>query len=247
MASESLNGIVLSYSDYRDNDRILTLLTIEKGRVDCKVRNCRKPTAPFLACSQLFVYGEYTIFSTKQRTTLNSCEIKETFFPIREDPDRFMIGSVILKLSLSAAEADVQNQSLFSLLYYSLSYLAYSEVNPTDLLCGFLVKYLDILGYRPTLTNCAVCHKDVRNDDVLFYSPSAGGTVCVSCPHGGSPVNKTALEAIRRMTLLSDQDIKRIKMPESLQKDVLTLLNSSLEEILGADDKSVQYLYQFID
>ena len=71
MASESLNGIVLSYSDYRDNDRILTLLTIEKGRVDCKVRNCRKPTAPFLACSQLFVYGEYTIFTTKQRTTLN--------------------------------------------------------------------------------------------------------------------------------------------------------------------------------
>ena len=49
------------------------------------------------------------------------------------------------------------------------------------------------------------------------------------------------------MTLLSDQDIKRIKMPESLQKDVLTLLNSSLEEILGADDKSVQYLYQLID
>ena len=108
-------------------------------------------------------------------------------------------------------------------------------------------KYLDILGYRPTLTNCAVCHKDVRNDDVLFYSPSAGGTVCVFCPHGGSPVNKTALEAIRRMILLSDQDLKRIKMPESLQKDVLTLLNSSLEEILGADDKSVQYLYKMID
>lgn len=246
MASESLNGIVVSYADYKDNDRILTLFTIEKGRVDCKVRNCRKPTAPFLACSQLFVFGEYTLFTSKQHSTLNSCDIKETFFPIREDPDRFMIGSLILRLCLTASEQDVQNEPLFFLLYRTLSFLAYSETDSKDLLCGFLAHYLDIIGYRPILTNCAVCHRDVRNEEVLFYSPSAGGTVCVTCPHGSDPVNKTALEAIRRILLLSDNELNRIKMPDTLCKDVLFLLYLSLEEINGQDDKSVQFLKQFL-
>ena len=38
MAYQTTQGIVLRRSDYRDNDRVLTLLTPERGRVDVTAR-----------------------------------------------------------------------------------------------------------------------------------------------------------------------------------------------------------------
>lgn len=246
MAAETLNGIVIGCTDYRDNDRMLTLFTTERGRVDCKARNCRKPTAPLLACAQPFVFGEYTVFFSKERGTVDSCEVKESFFALREDADRFFAASLAVRCCLSAIEPDTPNEPLFSLLYHTLSFLAYSEQDPKDLLCGFLIHFLDRIGYRPMLTHCAVCRRDVRADAVLFYSAEAGGVVCVACPHGGKPANRTALEAMRRMLLLSDRELSKIRMPAHVQKAVLSMLTASVREVLGAQDRAVKMLEQFL-
>lgn len=244
MPAKSLNGIVIGYSDYRDHDRMLTLFTAEEGRVDCKARNCRKPTAPFLACSQPFVYGEYTVFFSQNRGTLNNCEIKENFYPLREDPDRFLTASAIARLCQSVIEPEMQNDNLFSLLYYSLSFLAYTDTDPRDLLCAFLVHFLDRIGYRPTLTFCAKCRRDVRADDILFFSPQAGGTVCTVCVQGEGRISKLALEAMRRMLLLPDEDLKKVNLPEKVRKELLKTLISCIEEVLGREDRGLQILQE---
>ena len=244
MPAKSLNGIVIGYSDYRDNDRMLTLFTAEEGRVDCKARNCRKPTAPFLACAQPFVYGEYTIFFTQNRGTLNSCEIKENFYSLREDPDRFLTASALARLCQSVIEPDMPNEQLFSLLYYTLSFLAYSDTDPRDLLCGFLIHFLDRIGYRPALTFCAKCRRDVRADSILFFSPEAGGTVCAACVQGERRISKLALEAMRRMLLLSDEDLKKIRLTKELRTELKQILTESIEEALGKEDRGVKILYE---
>lgn len=246
MAVEILNGIVIGYTDYRDNDRMLTLFTMERGRVDCKARNCRKPTAPLLACAQPFVYGEYAIFISGDHATVNTASVKESFYALREDTDRFLAASIAARLCQEATEPDTPNEPLFSLLYHTLSYLAYADQNPFDLLCGFLIHFFDRIGYRPVLTHCAVCRRDVRADSVLFFSAEAGGTVCVACPHGGKPVNRTALEAMRRMLLLEDRELNRIQLREPLQKAVLSMLTEVAGEVLGPSDRSVKMLEQLL-
>lgn len=242
MPAKSLNGIVIGYADYRDNDRILTLFTEENGRVDCKARNCRKPTAPLLACSQPFVYGEYTIFFSKEHGTLNNCEIREHFYALREDPDRFLAASCVAALCQAVVEPDAPNASLFYLLYYTLSFLAYSESDSRDILLGFILHFLDRTGYQPALTFCASCHRDVRTDPVLYFSPKAGGTVCATCARGDKPISKLALEAMRRILLLDDRDLEKIRLTDPLRKEILSALTLDLGEILGYEDKGVKIL-----
>ena len=53
MASYSIEGIVLRHADYRENDRMLTLLT-PRGRVDALSRGCTRPKSPLLRCSEVF-------------------------------------------------------------------------------------------------------------------------------------------------------------------------------------------------
>lgn len=246
MAAESLNGIVIGCSDYRDNDRMLTLFTVERGRIDCKARNCRKPTAPLLACAQPFVYGEYTMYISGDRATVDSCEIKESFYALREDPDRFLIASYAARFCLSAVEPDTPNEALFSLLYHTLSFLAYTDAEPKDLLSAFLLRFFDRIGYRPSLTHCAVCRRDVRGDEVLFFSPEAGGTVCVSCPHGGQPVDKLALEAMRRILLLDDEEMRKVRLTPKLRAEILAMLYGVAEQVFGENDRCVRILGQLL-
>lgn len=244
MPTELTQAIVTGYTDYRDEDRILTLFSATRGRIDCKARSCRKPTSKLLSCAQAFVFGEFELFVNNDRIIVNGCDVRETFYPLREDVDRFLIASVCTQLVNSVIEHESPDEPLFSLLYHILSFLAYSESDPKDLLIAFLLHYLDHAGYRPSLTRCAICRRDVRGDAVLFYSAEAGGAVCAGCPHGGKPVSKLALEAMRRILLLTDDELKRVVLKDELRAELIPILKSSCVKMLGENDKGVQLLEQ---
>jgi DNA repair protein RecO (recombination protein O) len=246
MATEIAQALVTGYTDYRDDDRMLTLFSATRGRIDCKARNCRKPTSKLLACAQPFVFGEFELFVNGDRVTVNGCDVRETFYPLREDVDRFMAASCCTQLSNGVIEHESPDEQLFSLLYHTLSFLAYSDSEPPDLLIAFLLHFLDHAGYRPSLTRCAICRRDIRTDAVLFYSADAGGAVCAACPHGGKPVSKLALEAMRRILLLQHDELKRVVLTPALRSELLPILKSSCVRMLGESDKGVALLDQIV-
>ena len=225
---------------------MLTLFSASRGRIDCKARNCRKPTSKLLSCTQPFVFGEFELFINHDRVTVNGCDVRETFYPLREDVDRFMTASICTQLCNTVIEHESEDEQLFSLLYHVLSFLAYSDSDPNDLLIAFLLHYLDHAGYRPSLTRCAVCRRDVRADAVLYYSAEAGGVVCAACPHGGKPIEKLALEAMRRILLLSHEDLKRVVLRPELRSTLLPILRNSCAHMLGESDRAIALLDQMI-
>ncbi len=246
MPTECIRAMVTGYADYRDNDRMLTLFSPERGRLDCKARNCRKPTAPLLACAQPFVYGEFELFISNNRATVNSCEILETFYPLREDVDRFMIASSATQLCNSVVEHESSDRELFSLLYHVLSFLAYTEADPKDLLIAFMTHYIDHAGYRPSLTSCTVCRRDIRNDPILFFSEDAGGVVCAGCAHGAKPVSKLALEAMRRILLLPHEELVRVILKEDLRRELSVILRNCCARMLNENDRAIVLLDQIL-
>jgi DNA repair protein RecO (recombination protein O) len=244
MPTELTQAIVTGYTDYKDNDRMLTLFSPQRGRIDCKARNCRKPTSPLLSCTQPFVFGEFELFINNDRVTVNACDVRETFYPLREDVDRFMTASVCTQLCNTVIEHESADEQLFSLLYHILSFLAYSDSDPNDLMIAFLLHYLDHAGYRPSLTRCAICRRDVRADTALYYSAEAGGVVCAACPHSGKRIDKLALEAMRRILLLSHEDLNRVVLKPELRDEILPMLRNSCANMLGEGDKGVALLDQ---
>ena len=224
MADLTLRGMVIRTVDYRDNDRILTLFTAEQGRVDAKARNCRKATSPLLACAQPFVYGEYQLFYHKNKYIIDQGEVLESFYPLREDVARFAAASLCAALCLEGVQAEESSEEIFSLLYHTLSFLTYGENDPGDLTACFLVRFLSLAGFRPAITHCAVCGRDLREDPVIRFLPDRGGSVCMACSPVGRRIGKTALEAMRRMLLLDDDQLGRVKMKEPLRAEILSHL-----------------------
>ena len=54
-----VKGIVIKEIQYKDNDKIITLLTDEFGKISCLAKGAKKNNSPLLAACQLFVYSEF--------------------------------------------------------------------------------------------------------------------------------------------------------------------------------------------
>ena len=78
MPAVTTPGIVLRFANYRDHDRMLTLLSPRLGRVDLLSRGCRRPKSPLMPASELFVSGEFVLFQKNERAVLTSCALQDT-------------------------------------------------------------------------------------------------------------------------------------------------------------------------
>ncbi|MEG1524254.1 MAG: DNA repair protein RecO [Clostridia bacterium] len=236
------DGIVTRYTNYRENDRIISIFTIDHGRIDAKARGCRKATSALLPVCQPFVFGQFELYSAKEKYTVNQCEIKETFFPIREDYGRFATASAALQLVHHAVQENQPNESLFTLLYHALSYLAYGSADSQDLFCCFLIRYLNAIGYRPAVTTCAHCGRDLRGDATIRFSAALGGAVCMGCATYADEISKTALEGLRRMLLLADNEMDRVRLTEPIRREITNALTAYTAYVLDYGKRSLEVL-----
>lgn len=233
MASLTLNGIVLRHANYRDSDRILTIFTRERGTAAAAARGCRRPGSRLLACSEIFTYGEFVLFEGHGRYTVDACDVRERFYPLREDMDRLAAGAYMLAVTEACTPRGQQSEELFDLLYYALSYAAYGKQIPADVAVCFLARCLAILGYTPRLTRCARCGEDLRPLPRMGFDPCAGGAVCGACMGPDSvAVSPLSLEAVRRMLPLSNKDIERVVLPERVRAELKASLNAYAEYVL---------------
>ena len=243
MPSIKLNGIVTRYADYKDKDRMLTLFTYEQGLVSCAARGCRRAKSPLMGASELFVSGEFVLFSANDKLTLDSAEISEHYYPLREDIDRFAAASYMLSIVNAGAE-ETANRPLFTLLRYALAYTAYAEVNPTDMAICFALKCLMALGYRPSITECALCSKDLRRQSSAAFSARFGGALCDSCARAISAqdISPLSLEAMRRMLIMKDSEINRVVLPEKQRAELKQAVNSFAEFALEKKFRAIDMI-----
>ena len=98
-------AIVLRRVNYRDNYRMVTLLSPSRGRIDAIIRNCRKPKSHNLNAAELFALGDYMVIESGGHMTVTSVHLIETFYPLRADYDRLTCGVWLLGLAEAVERA----------------------------------------------------------------------------------------------------------------------------------------------
>jgi len=175
-------GIVLRYANYRDHDRMLTILSPSLGRLDVLSRGCRRPKSALMSASELFVHGEFVAYLQNDRATLTSCSLNDTFYPLRLEPYRLTCASYMTALCAAAVQPGEDATLLYMLLLKGLYYLAYdNEADPLATTTAFLLLFADATGYRPRLSRCAHCRTPLELEHGAPFDVSAGGLCCPNC------------------------------------------------------------------
>lgn len=240
MGIVSTEGLVLRYADYKETDRVIVLLTPELGKLTVSARGVRKPKSRLLAGAQLFCHADYQLFKLNEAYTMSQVDLRESFFNIRNDINKFAYATYMMNLTEEAALPNEKAQKIYHLVIDALTFLANSEINTQDVAHAFEIKLIDILGYRPLLENCSLCGNVCDNHKVSF-SIADGGLLCGNCQPNGNRNKLIHMSTVKTLIHLLQMDMRRLnvlKVSDLVRSELEVMLPSYLEYVFDKKMKS---------
>lgn len=181
--TEKITGVTLRAVNYKDSDRILTVFTLEKGKITVSAKGVRKANAKMKQISEPFCFAESMIAEKSGRYTVTEINSFDAFYPIRTDLIKYYSGMTALELTDVFLPDGLESAGQFVLLVEFLKKLAYKSINPLNLLLKFIYDCLNENGYSINLSACGRCGEVIK--DRVFLSVKDGCCVCEGCKKQG--------------------------------------------------------------
>lgn len=178
---KSTRGLVLRETNYRESDKILTVLTEDEGKITVSARGARKKSSKISAAAQLFAFSEMTIHQHKDRFYLNEGRTVELFTGLRRDIRRLATASYFAELLETVSDEDIQNPDILSLGLNALYLLSMGDKSEDFIKAVFELRLMCLSGYEPVLSRCAVCGEEPETPQLDM---NGGYIFCQSCKSG---------------------------------------------------------------
>ena len=175
----TINALVLREVRYKESDRILTLLTAERGRITVKARGALRKNSKTSAATQQLTYSEMAVFENKDRITVNEAIVKESFDGLRKDFTAYSLACYFAEAAEALSREEIAEPEIMQLALNSLYALSNGMYSPDHIKAAFELRLTCILGYTPDLSKCAVCGKDVPEQPTIGIQ--TGHLCCRGC------------------------------------------------------------------
>ncbi len=174
-----INGIVLNAKDYKDNDKLLTILSKEEGKIIAVCRGVKKPSSKLKPYACPFCFAEFSI-NYKNQNIVTGASAYDTFYSVSKNMENYIIATAILDIINKTNEQTYIMSSLFIPTVQTLKGICYESVTPKLYLCYFLICYLDNLGYGFNLNECFNCNKKLQLENT-YINVYDGSCSCENC------------------------------------------------------------------
>lgn len=243
---KKVEGIVLRTVDYGENNKILTLLSDQLGKIAVMARGAKKPVSPLNAVSQPFTYGSYLLMigELKGMGTVAQAEIIDSYRSVREDLSKTAHAMYLMEMADRFTEERQPSQGLFLLMLTLLQYLADGK-DPEVLARLCEVKMLDLAGIRPELYHCAHCFKAVES--AIRFSIFHGGPLCHDCHSSDERAVWIKPVTLRLLQTFQGMDVRRLgetRVSPDVKRQLSKVLRQYLDEYSGVQLRSRSFLDQ---
>ena len=209
-------AIVLKATDYKENDKLILLYSLEYGKITVHAKGIRKNTAKLKFAADQFCFGQYELAKIDDRFTLKTCDQLESFFTLREDVVAYYAACTVAECLMNYTEEQSDPQ-LFVETLKALQALV-SGVEPLTVTLRYILRFLELQGFKLEFDRCSVCGEKKRK---LFLDLQRGSLVCDSCRSVDS-------------SLISPRAIAACQMMEGMPYEKLLNLNFSLDILKDA-------------
>ena len=203
-------GLVLREVNYKESDKILTILTAGEGKRTVKARGCRRKGSQLAAAAQLLVYSEMTLFDYRDHCTLSEASTLREFRGLRENITLLALGSYFAEVAETVAQEGREDPGVLSLILNSLYALDALGKPPALVKAAFELKLMCLIGYEPLLDACAVC--GLPHPERPAFHLRQGVLHCAACREGAGPGESVSLDggALAAMRHIVYGDPKRL-------------------------------------
>ena len=172
-------GVVLRGRNLGEADRIFTLFTTERGKMDAVGKGVRR-TKSHLA-GRLEFMNEVNLGMHRGRSldVITSAEIEHAHWNRIVEPEAFAAASLVAELIDAFCEPDLALPDVYALLTGAIVAISQAP-RPLALLPRFSLRLLDALGLAPPAESCVRCGASLV-DKPAWLDPEQGGLAGEEC------------------------------------------------------------------
>ncbi|KJS11322.1 MAG: hypothetical protein VR67_14365 [Peptococcaceae bacterium BRH_c8a] len=237
-----VQAVVLNSRQMRDADRVLTLYSREKGKIQAVAHGVSKPTSRKRGAVQPFCHSEFMLRRGRELDTVSQCEGRDIFPGLWNDLDRMGYAAYVSEIVDGLTVDGEPNKAVFDLLLGTLGKLETANV-PDLTVRGFELRLVSLLGYRPHLDSCVSCGNESLNP-VAVFSAANGGLLCKSCAAGTGEVPCTG-ETVAVMRLLLNWDpakVGRLRVSIRSRDEMRKAMGEYLQWLTEKRSRSMHFL-----
>ena len=200
-------GIVLAQHNLGDNDKMITILTPDLGKIGCAAKGARRPKSALMAGTQFLCFADFVIFKGANSYNINSCDPIEIFYNIRLDIDKLKYASEVAKVAQDVTDENQSSYKVLQLVLNTIYMISESDRDMDFIMSVFKLRLLSIIGFRPIIENCATCNK---KEDLVYFSFKDNGLKCDACGRQDKSAMQVSEATVKAIKFIVWADPKKI-------------------------------------
>jgi len=233
----SVNGIVVSTTPFKENSKILNILTKEKGLIGCVSKGCKNLKSKLRLISENFAYGTFHLYYKENGlSTLIDGDVKNYFINSKSDIKKISYLTYLCELSLNVYK-ESESDEIYSILESAL--LKIEEGFDPKVIANIVeLQYLEYIGINLNLDECVKC----GNTKVVTISMSKGGYICSNCRTNEPIVDAKVMKLLRLYNYVDISKISNLDIEDKVRDSIDFLINEYYDEYSGVITKSKKFL-----
>jgi DNA repair protein RecO (recombination protein O) len=208
------DALILRETQYREADKILTVLTPDEGKLTVTARAALRRGSALTAATQRLTYARLTLNRRRGRYAVQEAEVLESFQPLRRDLVRFAAAGYAAETVETVADEGMECRALFALALNTLYALGMGRYDTPLVKAAFEWRLMGLSGYEPMLDADTLCGEAERPDCcVLRGGASDALRYVLGCP------------AKRLFSFMLDRPEDRLRFCQTAEKYLLCHLD----------------------
>ena len=207
-----VKGIVCKITEYKDSDKILTLLTYEKGKIQVVAKGVKKKGASLAHAARLFYCGQFECVCSNNIPILTGASQIQDFFGLTNKMETLYYASHFMDLCSYFIQQDQPSQDIMPLLLNSLYLLMKNEEDALLLTSILQFRIAALEGSAPITDFCVECNKPLDDDCSFCFSLEHDG---ISCCNHGACISPDTYNAINHICTAEDSKIFFFSLPKA--------------------------------
>jgi DNA repair protein RecO (recombination protein O) len=255
MTRFTLSAILLRRVEYGEQDLIVDLLSLQRGKLSAIAKHARKSVRRFAGVLELFSQIEATLNTGRAHgmPVLQEAALVDPVAGIRSDARKMAFACYWVELVNLWLEPEAPQPAVFQLLRETLTGLDANRAPAAVLNICFQLRFMRLAGLGPDLLRCQVCRRPLEPDRPvpLRFDLRRGGVVCGGCETAasaaGPSISLGTLRALRWLDTGAVEQVTRIRLSPQAVAESLSLLERFVPFHLGREPRSLSVLRQLRD
>ena len=239
---KKVEGIIVSTVDYKENSKMINILTRDEGLIGVLARGCKRLKSNISVVCNPLLHGLFYLNSRDNvHYTLIEVDILDGYRLIKKDILKLNYCLYLLELSSQVYRHD-NNLNIYSVLVSGLKKIEMGYA-PEAINIIIELKMLEYLGIKPRIDSCVGCGS---TKDIITISSYRGGYLCRKCVSSEKIVNIKTVRLIRMLFYVDLEHIKKLEISTNIKKELNDFLSDYYDRYSGLCLKSKVFLDNYI-